>query len=122
MCVPQLGTRLETLSSTRRRDFLDLTVFEVKRDLIICVETVLGFMGASVTFFDIQLYAPNKQIWISILSYPLLILNATSIICRLISNFFVDGVDPLNVRMSLHFYHFCTPLQLNRHQKIQKRS
>ncbi len=104
MFVPLLGMRMRTPSSTERRDFLDLTAFKAKPYLVFCAGTFFGFMGIYVTFFYIQLYALEQtNMSLSLSSYLLSIINATSTIGRLIPNFFADKVGPLNIQIPFAF-------------------
>lgn len=104
MFLPLLGMRLRTPSSTKRRDFLDLTAFKAKPYLVFCVGTFFGFMGIYVTFFYIQLYALEQtDMDTNLSSYLLSIINATSTLGRLIPNFFADKVGPLNIQIPFAF-------------------
>lgn len=104
MLVPLLGMRLIAPSSTKMRDFLDLTAFKAKPFLVYCVGTFFGFMGIYVTFFYIQLYALEQtDMSVNHTSYLLSIINATSTIGRLVPNFFADKIGPLNMQIPFAF-------------------
>ena len=104
MFVPLFGMRMRTPTSTKRRDFLDLTAFKAKPYLVFCVGTFFGFMGIYVTFFYIQLYALERtNMDVNLSSYLLSIINATSTVGRLIPNFFADKIGPLNIQIPFAF-------------------
>lgn len=104
LLVPLLGLRLIRPSSTKRRDFFDLTAFKSKPYLTFCAATFFGFMGIYVTFFYIQLYAEEKTAMDhDITPYLLCIINATSTLGRLLPNFLADKVGPLNIQIPFAF-------------------
>lgn len=104
MSVPLLGMRMRSPSTTKRRDFLDLTAFSAKPYLVFCIGTFFGFMGVYVTFFYIQLYALEQtNMSISLASYLLSIINASSTLGRLLPNFLADKTGPLNMQIPLAF-------------------
>lgn len=104
MLIPLFGMRMRTSSSTKRRDFLDLTAFKSWPYLIFCFGTFFGFMGIYVTFFYIQLFALEKtDMNPNLASYLLCIINATSTLGRLVPNFLADKTGPLNIQVPFAF-------------------
>ena len=104
MLVPVAGMRSRSIPSTKWRNIVDLKVFKNKPFLVFIVGTFFGFMSLYVTFFYIELYAREQTDTTDHLSiYLLSIINASSIVGRLIPSFCADKIGPLNVQIILAF-------------------
>ena len=104
MMVPLAGMRLRSLSRAKRHDILVPRVFTNKPYLVFIVGTFFGFMSLYVTFFYIQLYAQEQaDVADGLSSYLLSIINASSILGRLIPSFLADKIGALNIHVILAF-------------------
>lgn len=97
LLIPIIVMKPRVLPAAKRA-LIDWTAFKSAPFLVFTMGTFIGFMGLFMFFFYIQLYALTKNITDQNLAFYLLpMLNATSILGRIIPNFIADKVGPLNI-------------------------
>lgn len=93
-----LVTMRVRLLPLQRRHILDISAFKQLPFTLYSVGLLFAFMGMYIPFFYIQNYAISREVMSADLaSYLLIILNAGSLIGRIIPNFFADKTGPLNM-------------------------
>lgn len=98
--VAGLTMRHRAAVAITRPQFLDLAAYRKPSLTVYVLGLFFGFMGVYVALYYIQLYAAARTDISTDLSFYLLpIINGTSIIGRLISNYYADKVGPLNMQI-----------------------
>jgi MFS family permease len=85
-----------TLPPTRRK-LLDLTAFRELPFLTFTAGTCLGFLAYYTPFYYIQAYSQHYHVDENLSLYLVSIMNASSILGRLLPNFIADKIGSLNV-------------------------
>lgn len=89
--------RVRVLPPQKRR-LLELSAFKEIPFLMFSIALFLGFMGLYIPFFYIQSFASeNTNMSSDLAFYMLSILNAASVLGRVIPNFLADITGPLNI-------------------------
>ncbi|KAF2235971.1 MFS general substrate transporter [Viridothelium virens] len=100
LAIPLLTMRHRAAFPITKLRFVDLAAYRKPSLTTYVAGLFFGFMGVYVAMYYIQLYAIAKTgISDSLSSYLLPILNGTSIIGRLVSNYFADKAGPLNMQI-----------------------
>ena len=98
--IPLLFMRQMKSSVAKKRQLFDFAAYKSKPLAVYVMGTFFGFMGVYIAFFYIQLYALERTDTNSNLaSYLLSIVNGTSILGRLISNYYADRFGYLNMQI-----------------------
>ncbi|CAG8952989.1 hypothetical protein HYFRA_00003179 [Hymenoscyphus fraxineus] len=97
LMIPVSVMRAKVFPS-QRRPFTDFKVLRNVPWTLFSVGSFFGFMGMYIPFYYITTYAVEKGIVNGDLSiYILSIVNAASVLGRLIPNFFADTIGPINI-------------------------
>ena len=84
----------------RHRRLTGFKAYRSKPLAIYAIGNLFGFMGVYIAFFYIQLYAlAQTDISQNLSSYLLSIVNASTLLGRLISNYLADKIGPLNMQL-----------------------
>jgi MFS family permease len=105
LSIPITVMRAKVFPATRR-PFLDIKVLrEIPYDLF-SIGTFFGFMGMYIPFYYLSTYTVELGLIDENLAFYLLtIINAASVLGRIVPNFFADTTGPLNI--TTPFVLFC---------------
>lgn len=102
--VVSLVSMKQRVPAPARRDLIDLAAFKDIPYLLFNLGVFFGFMGIYVVFFYVQLYALEVcDTNINLTFYLLSIINAASVLGRIIPNIIADVIGPLNIQVPLAF-------------------
>ena len=97
LLLPNVLLRVRVLP-VRSRSLLDLRAFTMPAYFLVCVGFFLGFMGIFTPFFYAQVNALRNHIMApELASYLIAIMNASSVLGRIVPNILADRFGPLNV-------------------------
>ncbi|RDL30329.1 Uncharacterized protein BP5553_10207 [Venustampulla echinocandica] len=90
------------IKTSTKRIFIDASAFRDVPYMLLNLGNLFGFMGLNIILYYIQLYAlEESSVSPALASYLLVIINASSLIGRLISGLCVDRLGPVNVQTAV---------------------
>ena len=92
-------------SPPRRRNLLDHTAFKDLPYVLFNFGLLFGFMGLYIVFYYIQLYALlEAHVTPAVADYALVILNASSLLGRVVLGYNADAMGSINVQTVVVFF------------------
>lgn len=102
--LPPLALMKTRTRPTKRRNLVDATAFKDTPYILLNFGLLFGFMGIYIIFYYIELYALlEASVATTLTSYILVIINASSLLGRLILGFYADKMGSINVQTIVAF-------------------